>query len=34
MTGTSGKEIKCIDEIGLFSREIEHAAKCILESKN
>ena len=31
--GRSGKEIKCIDEIGLFSREIEHAAKCILESK-
>jgi aryl-alcohol dehydrogenase-like predicted oxidoreductase/predicted dehydrogenase len=29
----SSKEIKCIDETGLFSREIEHAAKCILESK-
>jgi aryl-alcohol dehydrogenase-like predicted oxidoreductase len=31
--GRSSKEIKCIDETGLFSREIEHAAKCILESK-
>jgi len=27
------KEIKCMDEIGLFTREIEHAANCILESK-
>ena len=31
--GRSSKEIKCIDETGLFSREIEHAAKSILESK-
>ena len=30
----NSKEIKCIDDTGLFTREIEHAAKCILESKN
>jgi aryl-alcohol dehydrogenase-like predicted oxidoreductase/predicted dehydrogenase len=31
--GENSKEIKCIDDSGLFTREIEHAAKCILESK-
>jgi|TARA_B100001063_G_scaffold31204_1_gene24217 aryl-alcohol dehydrogenase-like predicted oxidoreductase/predicted dehydrogenase len=31
--GQNRKEIKCMDDVGLFAREIEHAAKCILESK-
>ena len=31
--GQISREIKCMDDIGLFTREIEHAAKCILESK-
>jgi aryl-alcohol dehydrogenase-like predicted oxidoreductase/predicted dehydrogenase len=31
--GGNSKEIKCMDDIGLFTREIEHAAQCILESK-
>ena len=31
--GNNQREIKCIDESGLFTREIEHAAKCILENK-
>tara|TARA_B100001250_G_scaffold391024_1_gene391517 strand:+ start:5011 stop:7014 length:2004 start_codon:yes stop_codon:yes gene_type:complete len=29
----SSKEIKCIDDFGLFTREIEHAANCILDAK-
>ena len=31
--GTINNEISCIDDIGLFTREIEHAASCILEQK-
>ena len=31
--GKDSKEIKFMDDIGLFSREIEHATQCILESK-
>ena len=31
--GGNSKEIKCMDDTGLFTREIEHAAQCILESK-
>ena len=31
--GGHSKEIKCIDDTGLFTREIEHAAQCILESQ-
>ena len=31
--GGNSKEIKCKDDTGLFTREIEHAAQCILESK-
>ena len=31
--GASNNEIGCIDEIGLFTREIEHASSCILEQK-
>ena len=31
--GGNSKEIKCTDDTGLFTREIEHAAQCILESK-
>ena len=31
--GTINKEINCIDDIGLFTREIEHASNCILENK-
>ena len=31
--GGHSKEIKCIDDTGLFAREIEHAAQCILESQ-
>ena len=31
--GTINKEISCIDDIGLFTREIEHASGCILEQK-
>ena len=31
--GTIKKEINCIDDIGLFTREIEHASSCILENK-
>tara|TARA_Y100000996_G_scaffold336473_1_gene273069 strand:+ start:6751 stop:8754 length:2004 start_codon:yes stop_codon:yes gene_type:complete len=31
--GGNSKEIKCIDDFGLFTREIEHASKCILESE-
>ena len=31
--GGHSKEIKCIDDTGLFTREIEHAAHCILESQ-
>ena len=27
------KEISCLDEFGLFAREIEHASNCILEKK-
>ena len=31
--GVSSQEIKCIDNDGLFTREIEHASTCILEQK-
>ena len=31
--GVISQEIKCIDNDGLFTREIEHASTCILEQK-